>query len=478
MAARQDQGLQIALIILIFLFILSAVAAYIGWKSYGESEQRGAELRNQLEDKNKQATTTQSENEQLRTWTGFGPNDNFDSVKTTYEADMKRYGTAIADETRRFYKNVLEAVAKERDDTAGREADARNQIKDLTAKLEAKEGETDKQIAEFKQKNKQLEEDNASERNKFGQFRLQIENANKELMTSLDKQRTDFEAQIAERDGKIKAFETQVTGLQKDVRDLRTQIPTDNESFEIADGRISRVNQDGTVWINVGQADAIHRQVTFNVYDADEHDADRAVKKGSIEVTKISGDHMSEARITQDDPTNPILRGDNIYSPVWHRGKKLRFAITGTIDFNNDGISDLELARDLIELNGGAVDAYLDDNGKVQGPGMTAHTRYLILGDAPESAIRANMKEGWDEMYKKAHELGVETITLDQFLNRMGYTPQERAVKLGAGAAAVDFPARSGNAREVPDTETEPPPADGTQKFRPRKPYSTQKTPY
>ena len=40
MAARQDQGLQIALIILIFLFILSAVAAYIGWKSYSESEQR------------------------------------------------------------------------------------------------------------------------------------------------------------------------------------------------------------------------------------------------------------------------------------------------------------------------------------------------------------------------------------------------------------------------------------------------------
>ena len=47
MAARQDQGLQIALIILIFLFILSAVAAYIGWKSYGDANQRIASLEEQ-----------------------------------------------------------------------------------------------------------------------------------------------------------------------------------------------------------------------------------------------------------------------------------------------------------------------------------------------------------------------------------------------------------------------------------------------
>ena len=38
---------------------------------------------------------------------------------------------------------------------------------------------------------------------------------------------------------------------------------------------------------------------------------------------------MAEARITKDDPTNPILTGDNIYSQVWHRGKKLHFALTG-----------------------------------------------------------------------------------------------------------------------------------------------------
>ena len=163
-------------------------------------------------------------------------------------------------------------------------------------------------------------------------------------------------------------------------------------SFEVADGRISWVNQNGTVWINLGTADSLRRQVTFSVFDADLHDAAKASKKGSIEVTRLLGDHMAEARITNDDPTNPILTGDNIYSQIWHRGKKLHFALTGVIDIDGDGQSDMQLARDLIELNGGVVDAYLDDDGKVQGE-ITANTRYLVSGEAPEkSASRSRCR--------------------------------------------------------------------------------------
>ena len=40
MPARQDQTLQIFLIVFIFLFLVSAVLAYLGWKGYGEAEQR------------------------------------------------------------------------------------------------------------------------------------------------------------------------------------------------------------------------------------------------------------------------------------------------------------------------------------------------------------------------------------------------------------------------------------------------------
>src|SRR4029079_8214550 len=97
-------------------------------------------------------------------------------------------------------------------------------------------------------------------------------------------------------------------------------------------------------------------------------------KKGSIEVTRMLDEHMAEARITKDDPTNPILIGDNIYSQIWHRGKQLHFALSGVIAVDVDGQSDMEQARQSIAINGGIVDAYLKDDGKMEGK-ITANTR-------------------------------------------------------------------------------------------------------
>jgi hypothetical protein len=476
MAARQDQGLQIALIILIFLFILSAVAAYIGWKSYSDSEQRGAEFQTQLTDKNGQVTNLQTENEELRTMMGFGANDNMPAVKTAYETDMKTMGAAVADETRRYYKDVLKSVYAEAQMTAAREAEAKEQNKSLTTSLAAVNAESEKQLSQYRDSMKKLEEDAAARKLAFDKYQADYDTAKKELLANLDTQRTELEAQIAQRDNTIKENTAKITELERAVANWREQVPSDTESFEIADGRISWVNQNGTVWINAGEADALRRQITFNVYDADEHDAGRATKKGSIEVTRVLGDHMAEAKVTEDDPSNPIMTGDNIYSPVWHRGKKLRFALNGIVDFDGDGVSDLDLARELIELNGGAVDAYLGLDGKVAGK-VTAHTRYLVLGEPPESALDAKMQQGFQDINKTADMLGIESIPLELFLNQMGYTSTDRTVRLGAGARGQDFPARDGDgsARSEVEVENEEP----AKQFRPRTPFLPQiKTPY
>jgi hypothetical protein len=199
------------------------------------------------------------------------------------------------------------------------------------------------------------------------------------------------------------------------------------------------------------------------VFDSDLHDAAKAKKKGSIEITRLLSEHMAEGRITKDDPKNPILTGDNIYSQIWQRGKKLHFALTGFIDIDGDGDGDLQLARDLIELNGGIVDAYLDESGKVQGE-ITANTRYLVSGDKPDSASKTSLQTGTNDMFKEASSLGVETITLPEFLTQMGYKPQDRTVHLGAAAKASDFPAK-------PEHDKDP--LGPAARFRPRQPPST-----
>jgi hypothetical protein len=171
---------------------------------------------------------------------------------------------------------------------------------------------------------------------------------------------------------------------------------------------------------------------------------------------------MAEARITDDDPRNPILTGDQVYSQVWHRGKMLRFALTGIVDLDGDGRNDMRLARDLIELNGGAVDAYLNDDGKVEGE-ITVNTRYLVLGDFPEQSNQAALQAGWKVMSDDAQTNGVEVITLDKFLNQIGYSPDDRTVQLGAGARPIDFPPQ-------PDTGRLPSDQRSSTPFRPRTP--------
>jgi hypothetical protein len=457
MAARQDQTLQIFMIVFIFLFLVTAVVAYLGWRGYSDAEQRAAALQVQVNDKNTQTNNQQVELEDLREVMGFGRNDSTADVKKTAATDLATYGPGL-DEASRTYRKVLETVHAEGQQTAAREAKLKETLAARDKELLAVQAQAKAQIDKFDEARKTAEADAAAQKNSFAEFRTKLEKSQAELQKNLDDQHAKYEAQIAERDAKIKSMEELIPKLEHQIRNLNEQRKDEPGSFEVADGRISRVNQNGTVWINLGAADSLRRQVSFMVYDADQHDAAKAVRKGSIEVTMIMGDHMAEAKITEDDALNPILTGDKIYSQVWHRGKKLRFALTGVIDFDGDGQSDLELARDLIDLNGGTVDAYLKEDGKVEGQ-ITANTRYLVLGDFPETAGKVALQQGWQEMNKTAASLGVETITITDFLSQMGHKPQDRTVRLGSGASARDFPARPESANT---------PGDGGPRFRSR----------
>ncbi len=441
MAARQDQTLQIFLIIFIFLFLITAVVAYLGWRGYSDASQSLTKSQSDLSDKNQQLETKKAELGDLQQAIGIGREDNPADVKKAVEKDMETFGGGIADKDSRSYRKIVETINAELVSATAREADLKNKLKEGQSHLLAVQTEAQKKIDEFDAARKKAQEDLAAETNKFTADRQGLEKTKADLQKLLGDQQAKYEAQITERDSTVKGLTDKNAKLEQAVKNLIENRKDEPESFEVADGRISWVNQNGTVWINLGTADALRRQVTFSVFDADLHDAAKSKKKGSIEVTRLLGDHMAEARITKDDPKNPILTGDNIYSQVWHRGKKLHFAMTGVIDFDGDGQSDVQLARELIELNGGVVDAYLGDDGKVQGE-ITANTRYLISGEAPKSAAKVGLQQGTNEMYKTASSLGVETITLPEFLNQMGYRPQDRTVHLGAGAKASDFPAR------------------------------------
>jgi hypothetical protein len=466
MPARQDQTLQIFLIISIFFSLVCAVLGFLAWRAYSEEAQRYVALENDNRSKQTSIGNLTAENEGFREMIGFGANDNAADIKTAFDEEMKTRGAGVADEGSRNYRKVSETLYADVQRLAASEASLKEQVKDLNNRLSAVQTEANNQISQFEQQRQEAEANLASERNTFTEDRKKLESVQKDLMATVEKQSTEHEAELAKNAADKAELDKKIAELERAVTLFSEQRKDEPGSFEVADGRISWVNQNGTVWINLGALDSLRRQVTFSVYDADEHDAEKAEKKGSIEVTRILGEHMAEARITEDDSTNPILTGDRIYSQVWQPGKKLHFALTGLIDVDGDTRSDMQLARELIELNGGVVDAYVTDDGSIEGT-IEATTRYLVLGDLPTSVTQAKAQESWTTMNQTADSLGVETITLSQFLSQMGYKPQDRAVTLGAGASARDFPAR-------PDDGSTRPNSAG--RFRPRTPYRATPT--
>ena len=129
------------------------------------------------------------------------------------------------------------------------------------------------------------------------------------------------------------------------------------------------------------------------------------------------------------------------------------FAITGFIDFDDDGKTELDKLRKIIEINSGKVDAYVDKNGKLEGE-MNVNTRYLILGEYPEDPRRSDFRASWAKMSEEADTLGVETITLNEFLSLMGWQADNKVVKLGPGARPDDFKAHPSEMTKPRDTSS------------------------
>jgi hypothetical protein len=474
MAARQDQTLIIVNIGCILFALLCAVFAYVGLRGKSEAQQQLASVNSNLSGVQQQARNLQTENETLRGKMGFSPQEAADKVEEAYKEDMAKYAPGQPESM--SYRQALSEVYNRYKKTEASEATAQNDVKTSLARLESVEREKELQIEEAEKARKAAVDAAAAQQAQFNADRDRNIQEKLSLLATVENQKTQYEAEINQRNALITQLRDEIAKRDKSITGLLDRVKPPAISLEVPDGHVSWVNQGSTVWIDLGTADALRPLVTFSVYDADSQNLAKSAEKGTIEVTRVLDAHLAEARVTSDDPRKPIIKGDRIYSPAWHRGKQLHFALTGHIDVNDDGQSDMQLVRNLITLNGSIVDAYLNEDGTVEGA-MSVATRYLVLGRVPQSVLQTKQAEGWQTMTKEANALGIETITLEQFLDQMGYRADSRAVQLGATATARDFPAQqyseqaTGSPSRMPSRfrarqpeATEPPPTPATPK--------------
>jgi hypothetical protein len=209
-------------------------------------------------------------------------------------------------------------------------------------------------------------------------------------------------------------------------------------NFDVPDGRVTYVNQRANVvMINLGSADGLRPQISFGVYDKAEASPSPNSVKAGLEVTKVLEAHLSEARIVHSKNAAPILPGDNIYSPMWKPGQRLRFALTGFMDIDGDGVNDRHIVRNLILLNNGVIDAEQQDDGTADVSKMSLLTRYLVDGGlaSDRNAVETQL-QGRNLMISRAEQLGIRTIPVQSILGYLGWRSEEKTVSLGRGAQA------------------------------------------
>ncbi len=463
MAARENQGLQIALIIFVMLTIVLIVTTYLFFSKFQEEREKSKALTAENSKATTVAAAARDESDAYKTTIGAESKDNKDSIAARTKKDFDTHGKSIP-EANQNYRYLVEQLGSELKNANTRITELTASEAELTAKIKLDEADKVKEMEKYTATVATTADELVKRSKDFDKARGEITSGEAKLKDKFDSKRKEFEDLTKKSNADVARLSEESVKLTKRLQDKYEEEQRGQRANELPDGKIVKVDQRArTAWINRGSADGLRRQTSFSVFDADDSNPLEGSRKGKIEVVRLVADHMAEARIVDDDLSNPLMQGDPIFSPTWEPGRTEHFALAGRMDIDKDGKSDLQRVRDLIVVNGGIIDEEVGDDDQKTGQ-MSINTKYLVLG---EPTIVEGKTKNYSDAQSEAQLLGVKTIKLDEFLNYLGYKAEDRTVNLGKGAQARDFKPRLPN---------------DTQRIRPtspsrdlRKPISTKK---
>jgi hypothetical protein len=447
MAARENQGLQIALIVFVTLTVLLSVTTFFFFRNYQTEQQKSKTAEDAAGKAVADKTKAEGDRDQLLEHVGLQKTDKIETANDTWNKDMKSYEpllpTKLADEQKN-YKKLVEGLAGVVRAQHMRLEKAATDLGDAKATYDRKTADYEAQIKKLTDDQTKAVGEYLAEREKI---KTDLENLTLSK-TQLEKEKTDKDKAIGEQK---QQFDARISGLQKTLDTVKQQLANRSEDlnklsgkFSVGaqpDGKIIQVNErDKLVYINLGSDDRLRKRVTFSVFDPSTTDVSavagntepastsdtsnvsvsEAKRKGVIEVVNITEPHLAECRILESQNSHPIVPKDVIFTPLWHPGQQEHFALAGLLSINSKGTSDRQKIHDIIRVHGGVIDAETDDKGNLQGE-ITHLTRYLVEGDLSEHE-GAKQAAGNNKLIGDAKTMGVEVIDLARFLDLMGYT--------------------------------------------------------
>jgi hypothetical protein len=470
MAARDNQGLQIALIIFVMLTIGGVVGTYFYFSRWQEQVAKNKAATDATTAAVAEKDKAAKDKGDLLTLLGAAPTD---PVAETIEADRKKIdsyataGYATLPAEKHNYQQLVETLISTVK-TANENRDA------SMVKMAADKVAADKLLAEANAKADEIGKSLKAAQDQLTEQTTKYNAAVVDLTKLKDQLANDktllnkaFETDKAKLQQSITAQGLKIAELSSDLVRAKRELDSKNQpNPAVSGGRILWVNQrDNVAFLSLGSDDNLQRKTTFNVYPQGTANVTNAVPKGKVEVTNVTGTHTSEARIVENPIGDPLLPGDVVHSGEWSPGQHLHYALAGVIDLNGSGTDQTHKMRELIESTGGVVDAEVvttkGEDGKLVGRvkgAITINTRYLILGDpkvdTPEGAARL---QATTTLITEASRLHVDQIGLNKFLGMMGYVAP---VGVGPGAAGAS---NQGTIKGVPNNAFQ-------NSFRPRQP--------
>ena len=439
MAARENQGLQIALIIFVMLTIVLIVTTYLFFRSYSDERDKGKSLAEQKASADQATQKAIVDADEMKNLIGAAQTETVEAAKEASKKEMQSFGEGLV-ESKQNYRGLVEhLVAKLRKfETANTDSTAK--VAELNAKLKTDAAAASGEVAKLSEQLNSTAADLEKERKTFGEKRTEITGEKDLLAAGFETTRKEHEKLVQKSSEQISTLSTRLGRADQLLDALRSKEQVDQKANEVADGKVTRVSQRSRlVWLNVGPADGLRRQTSFAVVAPEDGNPIKSKPKGTIEVIRFTDAHQAEARIVDDDLSNPIMVGDHIFSVVWDAGRPEHFALAGKLDIDGDGESDHARLRDLVAINGGIIDAEVGDDGTRSGQ-MSINTKYLVLGDRPDDTSKD--RESYGKILGEAQELGVKTLKVAEFVDYMGYQDENRTVNLGNSAKASDFKPR------------------------------------
>lgn len=396
-----------------------------------------------------------------------------------------------------------------RDLLAKQKRDIEQKQKDLDdAKKRFEEAKTDfnRQMTIYKNSVDKANTEVAAAQKRMRDAQAEQRKAEKALGDATTRHVAALNALRSEKTRMEEAYKRQLEDKNKQIAQLNDTIELKQDiiakwvdmNFERPDGFIRVVDYSTRlVWINLGTADNLPERMTFSVYPKNHQgvarDSERFDKlgnlldtdlkskisdtrkrqekiaklierakstthyrgekggvagdlKGAIEVTRIVGPHLAEARILTDDPYDPIRSGDPLYTPLWSPGSIEHFAFAVHLDGKEFSGLDWPLLRRTVKAAGAKIDAYMNPtDGKIvyNDGGITADTKFLVVtslpaadqtADTTEKARRTMMSQSMVQLRKDAKRYGVRLVKLADFLQYIGYKQDRRLWRPGDDA--------------------------------------------